>query len=86
MSFVRFVVSLAFLSTASTGGPAPLRVAAASDLQTVLPALAATFERDTGHHIDISFGSSGNFFAQLRNGAPFDIFFSADVEYPKQLA
>jgi molybdate transport system substrate-binding protein len=63
----------------------PLRIAAASDLQSVFPALTGRFERDTGHMIDVSFGSSGNFFAQLQNGAPFDLFFSADVDYPRRL-
>jgi molybdate transport system substrate-binding protein len=63
----------------------PLRIAAASDLQAVFPALTARFERDTRHTVDVSFGSSGNFFAQLQNGAPFDLFFSADADYPKRL-
>jgi molybdate transport system substrate-binding protein len=47
--------------------------------------LTARFERDTRHTVDVSFGSSGNFFAQLQNGAPFDLFFSADADYPKRL-
>ncbi|MEO8257760.1 MAG: molybdate ABC transporter substrate-binding protein [Acidobacteriota bacterium] len=62
-----------------------LAVAAASDLQTALPALAAQFEKDTGQRMRLTFGSSGNFFAQIQNGAPFDLFLSADIEYPKRL-
>jgi molybdate transport system substrate-binding protein len=62
-----------------------LAVAAASDLQTALPALASQFEKDTGQHLKLSFGSSGNFFAQIQNGAPFDVFMSADIEYPRRL-
>jgi molybdate transport system substrate-binding protein len=62
-----------------------LAVAAASDLQAVFPTLADRFERETGHAVRATFGSSGNFFAQIQNGAPFDLFFSADIEYPKQL-
>ena len=62
-----------------------LRIAAASDLQTALPAIAAQFEKQTGQKVTLTFGSSGNFFSQIQNGAPFDVFMSADVDYPKQL-
>jgi molybdate transport system substrate-binding protein len=64
---------------------APLRVAAAADLQFALKDIAIQFEHETGHKVEITFGSSGNFFSQLQNGAPFDVFFSADIEYPKRL-
>ena len=73
------------LLTLPAAAQTPLRIAAASDLQSVLPALTARFERETRHTVEVSFGSSGNFFAQLQNGAPFDLFFSADVNYPRQL-
>jgi molybdate transport system substrate-binding protein len=62
-----------------------LTVAAASDLQSALPAIAAQFEKDTGQTVTLTFGSSGNFFAQIQNGAPFDIFLSADGDYPRRL-
>jgi molybdate transport system substrate-binding protein len=62
-----------------------LTVAAASDLQSVLPALAAQFEKDTGAKLTLTFGSSGNFTTQIENGAPFDVFLSADISYPRQL-
>lgn len=62
-----------------------LGVAAASDLQSVMQEIAARFEKTTGQHVNLSFGSSGNFFAQIQNGAPFDLFFSADIEYPRKL-
>jgi molybdate transport system substrate-binding protein len=62
-----------------------LAVAAASDLQAALPAIAAQFEKDTGQKITLTFGSSGNFLAQIQNGAPFDVFLSADSDYPKRL-
>src|SRR5215204_5931786 len=67
-------------------GRGSLTVAAASDLQTALPALAAAFEQRTGIKPMVTYGSSGNFFAQIQNGAPFDVFFSADADYPRRLA
>jgi molybdate transport system substrate-binding protein len=62
-----------------------LTIAAASDLQAVLPALAARFERESGHTVRLTFGSSGNFYSQIQNGAPFDVFLSADIDYPRRL-
>lgn len=62
-----------------------LRVAAAADLQFVFQEVAARFQKETGHSVKLTFGSSGNFFSQIQNGAPFDIFFSADVDYPSKL-
>ncbi len=87
MSASRFLLgALAWLLfVPCAGAQTPLRIAAASDLQVVFPALTARFERDARHAVVVSFGSSGNFFAQLQNGAPFDLFFSADADYPKRL-
>ena len=65
--------------------PQLLRVAAAADLQFVMPDLAAQFEKRTGTKVNITYGSSGNFYSQLQNGAPFDLFFSADIDYPRKL-
>ncbi len=62
-----------------------LRVAAAADLQAALPAIAAQFEQETGQHVALTFGSSGNFSTQIANGAPFDVFMSADIDYAKRL-
>jgi molybdate transport system substrate-binding protein len=62
-----------------------LRIAAAADLQFALPNLAAQYEKQTGVKLAITYGSSGNFFAQIQNGAPFDLFLSADESYPRKL-
>lgn len=62
-----------------------LHIAAASDLQSVLPAIAQAFEADCHCKLIISYGSSGNFYQQLQNHAPFDVFLSADAQYPQKL-
>lgn len=62
-----------------------LVVAAAADLTFAFKDVGARFERETGNSIKLSYGSSGNFLAQIENGAPYDMFFSADVAYPKKL-
>lgn len=62
-----------------------ITVAAAADLSAALPELAAKYKSQTGQEVKLTFGSSGNLTTQIRNGAPFDVFFSADEEYPKQL-
>jgi molybdate transport system substrate-binding protein len=71
--------------TIQSAAPRAVVVAAASDLQAVLPELVSRFERDTAARASVSFGSSGTFFAQIQNGAPFDVFLSADVDYPRRL-
>ena len=60
-------------------------MAAAADLQFALQDVKERFEKETGGRVNLVFGSSGNFFTQIQNGAPFDLFFSADIEYPRQL-
>src|SRR6201993_1159876 len=62
-----------------------ITVAAASDLQSAMQDVAALFQKETGKSVKLIYGSSGNFFQQLQNGAPFDMFFSANVDYPKKL-
>jgi molybdate transport system substrate-binding protein len=60
-------------------------VAAASDLTYVANEIVTGFEKKTGCEVRLSMGSSGNFLTQIENGAPFDVFFSADIAYPKKL-
>jgi len=74
------------LAAAQGAQAAEITVAAASDLTFALTDIAHGFERKTGNQVRLAFGSSGNFFSQIENGAAFDVFFSADVEYPRKLA
>src|SRR5258708_18571249 len=62
-----------------------IRIAAAADLKFAMGELSEQFESQTGTKVNVTFGSSGNFFSQIQNGAPFDLFFSAYIEYPKKL-
>jgi molybdate transport system substrate-binding protein len=62
-----------------------IRIAAAADLKFAMRELSETFEKQAGTKVNVTYGSSGNFFSQMQNGAPFDLFFSADIEYPKKL-
>jgi molybdate transport system substrate-binding protein len=62
-----------------------LRVAAASDLQPVMPAFADAYEKAKGVKLVVSYGSSATLATQIQNGAPIDIFFSADYSFPEQL-
>lgn len=61
-------------------------IAAASDLQSALREVAQAFQSETGHKVEIVFGSSGNMAAQIRQGAPFQMFLSADEKYVLDLA
>ena len=79
------VVLLLAASGATLAAAQQITVAAAADLNYTLTELAQRFERTTGNKVTLSFGASGNLYSQIANGAPFDLFFSADEEYPKQL-
>jgi molybdate transport system substrate-binding protein len=74
-------------SRAADGKPAkPLRVAAAADLQFALQEIVDAYKTKTPElEVRVSYGSSGNFFAQISNGAPFDLYLSADMSYPRKL-
>jgi molybdate transport system substrate-binding protein len=62
-----------------------ITVAAAADLQFAMQDVAARFQKETGKTVKLTYGSSGNFFQQIQNGAPFDVFFSANLDYAKKL-
>jgi molybdate transport system substrate-binding protein len=81
------LIALLSIASASARAQAPkeLHIAAAADLQPVLPALAAAYEHATGTRVIASFGSSATLTQQLLNGDPQDLFLSADFVHPEQL-
>jgi molybdate transport system substrate-binding protein len=80
------VVLTATSSWAQQNKNAPeLVVAAAADLSTALKEIGDAYEKKTGVKVSLSFGASGALTQQIQNGAPFDLFFSADIAYPRQL-
>jgi molybdate transport system substrate-binding protein len=77
------VLAVGFIS--QIGIAQEITVAAAADLQFAMQDVATQFQKETGKTVKPIYGSSGNFFQQIQNGAPFDMFFSANLDYPKQL-
>lgn len=78
---------LGLAGPAARAAASELRVAAAADLKFAMDELAAAFQQaGPKRAVGVSYGSSGNFFVQLRNQAPFDVYLSADAEYPRRLA
>jgi molybdate transport system substrate-binding protein len=63
-----------------------LRLAAAADLQPVLPSILAEFEAKNHIHVDASYQSSATLTTQIQNGAPFALFMAADLSYPQRVA
>src|SRR5262245_214894 len=88
MSFRTIVCSLAFLlalsPTIAIAQPAPT-VAAAANLNFVLTRIADEFARERGKRVELVFGSSGTLTRQIQDGAPFELFLSADEEFPNRL-
>ena len=79
---------LAVLATALVFGSAhadEVQVAVAANFTAPIQALAASFEQDTGHKLVASYGATGQFYTQIKNGAPFEVFFSADDSTPQKL-
>jgi molybdate transport system substrate-binding protein len=87
MNFKRSAVVAAFLlgSCGALCRAQEITVAVAADLQFLMQDVASRFQKETGKNVKLIYGSSGNFFQQAQNGAPFDMFFSANLDYPKKL-
>jgi molybdate transport system substrate-binding protein len=80
-----FIALVGFLLSAPAIRAQVIGVAAASDLQFAMDDLASRYQKQTGQQVSVTYGSSGNFYAQIQAGAPFDVFFSADIPYAGNL-
>lgn len=79
---------LAAIGLAAPSAPAfadEVKVAVAANFTAPIRKIAAEFEKDTGHKAIVSTGATGQFYAQIRNGAPFEVFLAADDETPAKL-
>lgn len=76
------IAGVALLAGAASATAAETRVAVAANFTEPAKEIAARFEARTGHKAVLSFGASGQFFTQIANGAPYEVFLSADVERP----
>src|ERR1700732_2041022 len=82
---VSLIAVLAVAFTSQLCVAQEITVAAAADLQFAMQDVAARLQKEMGKTVKVIYGSSGNFFQQIQNGAPFDMFFSANLDYPKKL-
>lgn len=76
-------LSLALLAVAARADE--IQVAVAANFTGPMQVIAALFERDTGHKANLAFGATGKFYAQIVNGAPFEVLLAADDETPARL-
>ena len=86
---IRYLINLSVCCVclmSANAQAAEIKVAVASNFANVLKEIAVEFQKDTGHQLAITPGATGKFYAQIINGAPFDVFLSADDETPRKLA
>ena len=87
MRFLRSFLLVSSLLYALSAHAEKITVAAAADLKYAMDEIVTSFKTgNPGDQIDMSYGSSGKFFTQIQQGAPYDLFFSADIEFPRILA
>jgi molybdate transport system substrate-binding protein len=79
----RLLISLLFAACTARAGD--VQVAVAANFTAPAKLLAAEFEKDSGHRAQLAFGGTGKFYAQIRNGAPFEVLLAADDETPAKL-
>jgi molybdate transport system substrate-binding protein len=85
MKKLSFVVALLSLGLSVSAFAEEVQVAVAANFTAPMKVIAADFEKATGHKVMLSFASTGKFYTQIKNGAPFDVFLAADDTTPEKL-
>ena len=80
-----FVWSFLFVAYATNLRAEEALVAVAANFSAPMQQIAVSFQKDTGHQLRMSYGATGGFYAQIKNGGPFDVFLSADQVTPQKL-
>ncbi|KDO00674.1 MULTISPECIES: molybdate ABC transporter substrate-binding protein [Pseudomonas] len=79
------LAALATFMTFNSAWADEVQVAVAANFTAPIQAIAKDFEKDTGHKLVAAYGATGQFYAQIKNGAPFDVFLAADDSTPEKL-
>ena len=85
MKFIKSLLLGALLVMAQVAQAGEVRVAVAANFTAPMQEIAPLFEQASGHKVSVSFGSTGKFYAQIKQGAPYDVFIAADTKAPKKL-
>ena len=85
MTFRRLIRALFAAGLGALLPAEDVQVAVAANFTAPAKLIAAAFEKDTGHRAQLSFGATGKFYAQIKNGAPFEVLLAADAATPAKL-
>ncbi|WP_367026884.1 molybdate ABC transporter substrate-binding protein [Methylococcus sp. ANG] len=86
MSFTKVLLAACVLLSTSAAHAGKITVAAAADLKFAMDEIVATFKKsNAGEDVEVIYGSSGKFHTQIQEGAPYDLYFSADIGFPREL-
>jgi len=85
MKFSTYVIALLLLAISTTSRADEVQIAVAANFTAPSKLIAESFEKETGHKAQLAFGATGKFYAQIKNGAPFEVLLSADDETPARL-
>ncbi|MHB1409321.1 MAG: molybdate ABC transporter substrate-binding protein [Acidovorax defluvii] len=87
MPFFRTLLLAGAILFAASAHAGKITIAAAADLKFAMDEIVSTFQRsNSADRVDVIYGSSGKFHAQIQRGAPYDLYFSADIAFPRALA